>query len=69
MIGGACLLSFVDPPLDNLNSTTLEYMLMIERGREREIEKERKGERGKEREERGREGGREREIRRDKCTI
>ena len=59
MIGGACLLSFVDPPLDNLNSTTLEYMLMIERGREREIEKERKGERerGKEREERRRERG------------
>ena len=50
-------MSFVDPSLDNLNSTTLEYMLMIERGREREIE--RKGKRGKERERKGeREGGR-----------
>ena len=61
MIGGACLLSFVDPSLDNLNSTTLEYMLMKERGREREIE--RKGKRGRrgEREGRGREGERDKE--------
>lgn len=54
-------MSFVDPSLDNLNSTTLEYMLMIERGREREIE--RKGKRGRrgEREGRGREGERDKE--------
>ena len=52
-------MSFVDPSLDNLNSTTLEYMLMIERGGERERNREERKEREGEREEgrkRGREG-------------